>query len=189
MLYAGGGSDAYFARTQTYAEIDIEKCVPSVVLSMWAEIGGTILHFRLLRFLMSLPENAGIVVLRRGSECRQGREQRRNDALHMYNKPVEISEHPTSNGLLERKTNPVLRWYVVYFQVGKNSHRMTDSTIAPSQTNDFERFIISWLLDTRKDTTGKKSIGIISCVQRSHDRRRRGVEGHRFSGDTTGSWF
>ena len=35
----------------------------------------------------------------------------------------------------------------------------------------------------------KKSINVISCVQRSNDRRRRGVAGHRFAGDTTGSWF
>ena len=35
----------------------------------------------------------------------------------------------------------------------------------------------------------KKGIHKFSCVQRSIDRRRRGVEGHRISGDTTGSWL
>ena len=33
------------------------------------------------------------------------------------------------------------------------------------------------------------SIYIYSCVQRFNDRRRRGVDGHRVSGDTAGSWF
>ena len=58
------------------------------------------------------------------------------------------------------------------------SYRLILTTIAPPETNDFLVTNVSWLLDTRKGTIENKSIRISSCVQRSNDERRRGVEGH-----------
>ena len=57
--------------------------------------------------------------------------------------------------------------------------------IAPPKTSDFLSTNVSWLLDTKKDTVIEKKVFkyIFLCAKRSNDRRRPGVEGHRFSGE------
>ena len=67
----------------------------------------------------------------------------------------------------------------------------TDFMIAAPKTSGFLYRTFHFIAAARhkKGCYCKKSIHIISCAQRSSDRRRRGVEGHRISVDTTGSWF
>ena len=49
---------------------------------------------------------------------------------------------------------------------------------------------VSWLLDIWKDTIENEvSIYFLECKGLSIDDFGEGVEGHRISGDKTGSWF
>ena len=72
----------------------------------------------------------------------------------------------------------------------KKNKAWTDSTIDLPQNHRSTLTDVSWLLDTTKDTLEKNiSIHFLVCERLSIDDVGEGVEGHRISGDTTGSRF
>ena len=73
--------------------------------------------------------------------------------------------------------------------VGATALQIDSTMVALPQDQRFS-LNVSWLLDTRKDIIEDKvSIYFLECKGLSIDDVGEGVEGHRISGDSTGSWL
>ena len=64
----------------------------------------------------------------------------------------------------------------------------TDSTVIPPKLSVFLQRTFH-CFSAQGNILLEKGTHTISCVQTSNDRRPRGVDGHRISGDPTESWF